>query len=114
MKKLVKERGINDLVTVIKKDYRKLAGQYDKLVSIEMIEAVGHHYLDTFFECCCKLLKPSGMMALQAITIPDYEYDRHIRSVDFIKSYIFPGSCILFARNRGSGKQQRQWLTRRL
>jgi cyclopropane-fatty-acyl-phospholipid synthase len=75
-------------------DYRKLTGRYDKLVSIEMIEAVGHQFLDTFFEKCSRLLKPKGMMALQAITIPDNEFSRHKNSVDFIKRYIFPGSCI--------------------
>ncbi len=87
----------NDLgerVKVIKKDYRELTGKYDKLVSIEMIEAVGHQFLDTFFECCCRLLKPDGIMTLQAIIIPDHEFDRHKHSVDFIKRYIFPGSCI--------------------
>ena len=87
----------NDLdgqVKVLHQDYRKLEGRFDKLVSIEMIEAVGHHFLDTFFAKCCKLLKPGGMMALQAITVPDEEFCRHKNSVDFIKRYIFPGSCI--------------------
>jgi cyclopropane-fatty-acyl-phospholipid synthase len=71
-----------------------MSGRFDKLVSIEMIEAVGHQFLDTFFGCCCRLLKPDGLMALQAITIPDREFKRHKHSVDFIKRYIFPGSCI--------------------
>jgi cyclopropane-fatty-acyl-phospholipid synthase len=87
----------NDLdgqVKVLHQDYRKLEGSFDKLVSIEMIEAVGHHFLDTFFAKCCKMLKPGGMMALQAITVPDEEFCRHKNSVDFIKRYIFPGSCI--------------------
>ena len=94
MQHLVAENGLTDRITVIKKDYRKLTGQFDKLVSIEMIEAVGHHFLDTFFSCCCNLIKPDGIMVLQAITIPDHEFARHKHSVDFIKRYIFPGSCI--------------------
>ena len=94
MQRLFSEHGMNDQVTVLQQDYRKLSGSFDKLVSIEMIEAVGHHFLDTFFDCCCRLLKPEGLMALQAITIPDQEFIRHKNSVDFIKRYIFPGSCI--------------------
>lgn len=94
MQHLFSEASLTDRVTVIKQDYRELRGQFDKLVSIEMIEAVGHHFLDTFFTCCCRLLKPDGMMALQAITVPDHEFNRHKHSVDFIKRYIFPGCCI--------------------
>ncbi len=94
MQSLFSEYGMDEQVTVLQQDYRKLSGSFDKLVSIEMIEAVGHHFLDTFFDCCCRLLKPEGLMALQAITIPDQEYTRHKNSVDFIKRYIFPGSCI--------------------
>ena len=94
MQNLCENNGLGDRINVLQQDYRKLTGKFDKLVSIEMIEAVGHHFLDTFFDCCCKLLKPNGMMALQAITIPDREFTRHKHSVDFIKRYIFPGSCI--------------------
>jgi cyclopropane-fatty-acyl-phospholipid synthase len=90
----IKTAGLEDCITLLKKDYRNLSGQFDKLVSIEMIEAVGHHYLKTFFRTCGRLLKDDGMMALQAITIGDQIFDRHKRSVDFIKRYIFPGSCI--------------------
>ena len=72
-------------------DYRDLTGSFDKLVSIEMIEAVGHNYLRKFFASCSALLKPDGMMALQAITIPDHRYQRYRRSTDFIQEYIFPG-----------------------
>jgi cyclopropane-fatty-acyl-phospholipid synthase len=90
----VKAAGLEDRVTVLQQDYRDLVGNYDKLVSIEMIEAVGHHYLGDFFDKCSRLLKPEGMMALQAITIPDQVYEQHVRWVDFIKLYIFPGSCI--------------------
>jgi cyclopropane-fatty-acyl-phospholipid synthase len=71
-----------------------LTGQFDKLVSIEMIEAVGHEYFDTFFQKCSSLLKPDGLFALQAITIPDQRYDAYRKSVDFIQKYIFPGGCL--------------------
>jgi cyclopropane-fatty-acyl-phospholipid synthase len=94
MQRLFKDTGLAKKITVLQQDYRKLNGRFDKLVSIEMIEAVGHHFLDTFFAKCCELLKPEGIMALQAITIPDHEFSRHKNSVDFIKRYIFPGSCI--------------------
>lgn len=90
----IEKAGLTDRVELLLKDYRDLEGSYDKLVSIEMIEAVGHQYLDTFFRCCSRLLKGDGMMLLQAITIADQAFDRHKRSVDFIKRYIFPGSCI--------------------
>jgi cyclopropane-fatty-acyl-phospholipid synthase len=79
---------------VLFKDYRELKGQYDKLVSIEMIEAVGHAFYDTYFEKCASLLKPNGAMLIQAITIADQRYEQAKRSVDFIQRYIFPGSCI--------------------
>jgi len=90
----IQEAALEDQITLLKKDYRELNGKFDKLVSIEMIEAVGHQYLKTFFRTCSRLLKDDGMMALQAITIRDQIFDRHKRSVDFIKRYIFPGSCI--------------------
>ena len=75
-------------------DYRDLSGSFDKLVSIEMIEAVGHHYLDTYFDKCSSLLKDDGAMLLQAITIQDQRYARALKTIDFIKRYIFPGSFI--------------------
>ena len=90
----VRAAGLDGRVEVVLSDYRDLQGQYDKLVSIEMIEAVGHHYFDTYFGCCARLLKPEGLMLLQAIVIGDWAYERARRSVDFIKAYIFPGSCI--------------------
>jgi cyclopropane-fatty-acyl-phospholipid synthase len=86
--------GMQDKITVLLQDYRDLQGQFDKLVSIEMIEAVGHAYYDTFFKKCSKLLKPDGIMLLQAITIADQRYEQAKRSVDFIQRYVFPGSCI--------------------
>jgi cyclopropane-fatty-acyl-phospholipid synthase len=93
-KELIDKAGVAHKVELLLEDYRDLRGKYDKLVSIEMIEAVGHKYLDTFFRTCSKLLQQDGMMLLQAITIADQFFDQHKRSVDFIKRYIFPGSCI--------------------
>ncbi len=90
----VREAGLADRVTVLRSDYRDLDGCYDKLVSIEMIEAVGHQYFDAFFGKCADLLAPDGMMLVQAITIADQRYEQARRSVDFIQRYIFPGSCI--------------------
>jgi len=90
----IDEARLADKVKVIMEDYRDLNGTYDKLVSIEMIEAVGHQYLDSFFQSCSQCLKEEGMMMLQAITIADNVFESHKRSVDFIKRYIFPGSCI--------------------
>ena len=85
---------LQDKVTLIMEDYRELTGQYDKLVSIEMIEAVGHHYLDTYISKCASLLKPDGLALIQAITIEDQRYEQALKAVDFIKRYIFPGSFI--------------------
>jgi len=90
----VKAAGLEGRITVLLADYRDLDGQYDKLVSIEMIEAVGHRFYDTFFAKCSSLLKPNGLMLLQAITIADQRYAQASKSVDFIQRYIFPGSCI--------------------
>ncbi len=90
----IKEAGLENKIEVLLSDYRDLTGEYDKLVSIEMIEAVGHHFYDTYFGACGRLLKPNGMMLLQAITIADQRYASAIKSVDFIQRYIFPGSCI--------------------
>jgi cyclopropane-fatty-acyl-phospholipid synthase len=86
--------GLADRITMLCEDYRALKGSFDKLLSIEMIEAVGHQYFDTFFHVCSQRLKPHGMMLLQAIVIPDQRYDRYRRSVDFIQRYIFPGGCL--------------------
>jgi cyclopropane-fatty-acyl-phospholipid synthase len=86
--------GLTDRIELLLTDYRDLSGQYDKLVSIEMIEAVGHRYYDTYFRKCSELLKPDGAMVLQAITIADQRYEAAKKSVDFIQRYIFPGSCI--------------------
>ncbi|MCX2976967.1 cyclopropane-fatty-acyl-phospholipid synthase [Candidatus Marimicrobium litorale] len=90
----VKEEGLEDRVTLLCEDYRHLTGQYDKLVSIEMIEAVGHQFYKDYFETCSRLLKDDGKMVLQAITIPDRRYEEARDSVDYIKRYIFPGGCL--------------------
>lgn len=90
----IADEGLTDRVTVLMQDYRDLSGRYDKLVSIEMIEAVGHHYLDTYLRQCASLLKPDGLALIQAITIEDQRYKQALKSVDFIKRYIFPGSFI--------------------
>lgn len=86
--------GLEDQITLLKKDYRELTGEYDKLVSIEMIEAVGHEYLEGFFKKCNALLKHNGLMLIQAITIADQRYDFYRKDVDFIQTYIFPGGCL--------------------
>jgi cyclopropane-fatty-acyl-phospholipid synthase len=93
-KQRVSDAGLADKVTLLFEDYRDLDGQYDKLVSIEMIEAVGHEYLDTYFAKCSSLLRPEGVMLLQAITIADQRYKKALKSVDFIQRYIFPGGFI--------------------
>lgn len=93
-KKLVEENSLNDKVTLLKQDYRDLEGTYNKLVSIEMIEAVGHHYLSTYLKKCNDLLTDDGLALIQAITIEDFRYQQALKSVDFIKKYIFPGSFI--------------------
>jgi cyclopropane-fatty-acyl-phospholipid synthase len=86
--------GLSDRVTLLLEDYRDLRGSYDKLVSIEMIEAVGAGYLDTYFGRCSALLADHGAMLLQAITIQDQIYESVLGQVDFIQRYIFPGSFI--------------------
>ncbi len=90
----VLQAGLEDRVTVLCQDYRDLRGRYDKLVSIEMIEAVGERHLDTYFRVCAQLLEPRGMMLLQAITIADQKYQQYRNEVDFIRRYIFPGGFL--------------------
>ena len=90
----VRAAGIADRVTVLNRDYRELRGEYSKLVSVEMVEAVGDGYLDGYFRCCNRLLAPGGLFLLQAITIEDHRYRRALGSVDFIRKHIFPGSFI--------------------
>jgi len=87
----IDKAGVSHLVTVLNEDYRDLAGEFDRLVSIEMIEAVGADYFDVFFETCSRRLRRDGLMLLQAILTPDPSYADSLRSVDFIKRFIFPG-----------------------
>jgi cyclopropane-fatty-acyl-phospholipid synthase len=86
--------GLEDRIALLQEDYRDLQGTFDRVVSIEMIEAVGYGYMETFLACCARLLKPHGMLLLQGITMPDHLFDRYKYSVDFISRYIFPGSCL--------------------
>lgn len=90
----IEAAGLSDRITLRNQDYRRLRGQFDKLVSVEMIEAVGHRYLDLFFEQCSQLLRPAGSLVLQAIVMPEQRYDQYRASVDFIQRYIFPGGCL--------------------
>jgi len=92
--KRVVEEGLADLVTVRNVDYRDLGGTYDKLVSIEMIEAVDWRQHDTFFATCAGLLHGRGLMALQAITVEDRSFERAKNGTDFVREYIFPGGCL--------------------
>lgn len=85
---------LSDRITLLKKDYRLLEGQYDKLVSIEMIEAVGKSYLPNFFQKCASLLTPKGLMLLQSITIDDRRFESYSKDVDFIQKHIFPGGFL--------------------
>jgi len=90
----VKEAGLEDKITVLLEDYRDLKGHFDKLVSVEMIEAVGHEYYGNYFSKCSSLLKENGLMLIQSITISDQRYQQAKSSVDFIQRYIFPGGCL--------------------
>jgi cyclopropane-fatty-acyl-phospholipid synthase len=93
-KSRVEQAGLQDQITLLLEDYRHLTGQYDKLVSIEMVEAVGHQFYDTYFAKVSQLLKADGLALIQAITIADQRYESATKSVDFIQRYIFPGSNI--------------------
>lgn len=93
-KALVAARGLNKRIDVVLADYRDLRGSYDKLVSVEMVEAVGHAFLDRYFETCAGLIRRDGLMVLQAIVIRDIRYRRALRKADFIKKHIFPGGFI--------------------
>ena len=94
VKNQVEEKQLSHQISVLKKDYRELEGTFDKLVSIEMVESVGHQYLDEYFKTCNRLLKTTGVMLIQSITISDYLYDHYLHSMDFIRKYIFPGGSL--------------------
>ena len=93
-RKRVNEAKLDQQVEILLCDYRDLSGEYDKIVSIEMIEAVGHENLPEFFSVCRRLMKADGCLALQAITMPDRRYRQYLNNCDFIQRYIFPGSCV--------------------
>ena len=88
------EEGLTDRITILLKDYRLLEGQYDKIVSIEMIEAVGDKYLPAYFEKLQSLLKKNGLLALQMILFPDHRYEISKNTTDWIQKHIFPGSLL--------------------
>jgi cyclopropane-fatty-acyl-phospholipid synthase len=94
VKQKIKDLKLAHKIIVLLSDYRHLKGKYSKLVSIEMLEAVGYQYYDTYFKACSHLLKPNGIAFIQTITITDQRYEKAKHSVDFIQRYIFPGSCI--------------------
>ena len=91
----IKDEGLESKITLINKDYRHLDGKYDKIVSIEMIEAVGYEYIPDYFSKLSSLLNNNGLVALQGITYNDQNFEVYKDSVDFIKKYIFPGSCLI-------------------
>ncbi|GAA5190307.1 cyclopropane-fatty-acyl-phospholipid synthase family protein [Ferrimonas gelatinilytica] len=97
----IAEAGLQDRITLLLKDYRDLEGEYDKIVSVEMVEAVGERYLKGYFQVLQQRLKPGGRLALQAITIADQRYDSYRRSTDFIQTYIFPGGFLPCVRVLG-------------
>lgn len=90
----VKREGLEHRVSILLQDYRLIEGQFDKLVSIEMIEAVGHEFYSTYFKQCSRLLKKDGLMLIQAITIQDQRFEYARKNTDFIQQYIFPGGCL--------------------
>ncbi|MDQ7826536.1 MAG: cyclopropane-fatty-acyl-phospholipid synthase family protein [Candidatus Eremiobacteraeota bacterium] len=92
---LVHRLGLESQITVLFRDYRELEGTFDRVVSIEMIEAIGHRFMDTFFRTCASLLKPDGALAIQVITMLDSRFEAYKNRSDFIKKHIFPGSCLL-------------------
>lgn len=90
----VRAAGLEDRISVLECDYRELSGHYDRIVSVEMIEAVGPEYLTTYFRKLGELLRPDGLLLLQAITVPDRRYETALRNTDFIKRYVFPGGFL--------------------
>ncbi len=95
VKELIETQELSEYINVELKDYRSIKGKYDKIVSIEMVEALGFRYLDTFFRKCAEALKSNGLMAIQCITFPDPHYRTYLKNTNFIQRYIFPGSDLL-------------------
>ena len=90
----ISKKNLNERIAIIMEDYRNLSGQFDRIVSIEMIEAVGHEYLPKYFSQISELLKPDGAAMIQGITMPDHRYQRYLKEVDYIRTRVFPGSCV--------------------
>jgi cyclopropane-fatty-acyl-phospholipid synthase len=90
----IRQAGLQDRATVDLRDYREIQGEFDAIVSIEMLEAVGAEYFTTFFEACDRLLAPGGRMSLQTITFPDVAYEPQRRGANWIQTYIFPGGLL--------------------
>ncbi|MBA57401.1 MAG: SAM-dependent methyltransferase [Pseudomonadales bacterium] len=109
----IQQANVGHLVTLLKQDYRNLQGKYDKLVSIEMIEAVGHQYYPDYFRTVGHLLKEDGLALIQAITIDDKRYEKAKNNIDWIQRYIFPGACLpsIKALTEVSGKNSNLELT---
>ncbi|MFL3004540.1 MAG: class I SAM-dependent methyltransferase [Candidatus Neomarinimicrobiota bacterium] len=93
--KKIESSGLESQINILNKDYRKIEGKYDKIVSIEMIEAVGYQFIPQYFSKISSLLKEDGLVAIQGITYNDQNFEQYKNSVDFIKKYIFPGSCLV-------------------
>ena len=93
--KKIESSGLDSHINIFNKDYRKIEGKYDKIVSIEMIEAVGYQFIPQYFSKISSLLKEDGLIAIQGITYNDQNFEQYKDSVDFIKKYIFPGSCLV-------------------
>jgi cyclopropane-fatty-acyl-phospholipid synthase len=109
------EAGLGDSLRYELVDYRKMDGRYSKIVSVEMLEAVGHEYLGVFFENCNRLLEPDGLLALQVITMPDSRYEQYRKGVDFIRKYIFPGGHLpSIGALSLAGKDHGEWMIHRL
>ena len=90
----IRTNGWEERITIVKQDYRNLSGQFDRIVSIEMIEAVGHEYLPGYFSKISDLLAPDGAALIQGITMPDHRYGQYLKEVDYIRTRVFPGSCV--------------------
>jgi cyclopropane-fatty-acyl-phospholipid synthase len=90
----IRKNGWEDRISIVKEDYRNLSGQFDRIVSIEMIEAVGHEYLPSYFSKISDLLTSDGAALIQGITMPDHRYGQYLKEVDYIRTRVFPGSCV--------------------
>jgi cyclopropane-fatty-acyl-phospholipid synthase len=90
----IQKADFHDRISIVKQDYRDLTGHFDRVVSIEMIEAVGHEFLPTYFSQISDLLVPDGAAMIQGITMPDHRYSQYLKEVDYIRTRVFPGSCV--------------------